>query len=528
MISDDCTPINSGTRKGWGIVEKKHNKLAVIVGGLLLAILMASMDNTIVSTAMGTIVGEMGGLDKFVWVTTAYMVTEMACMPIFGKLSDMYGRKRFFIFGILVFMVGSALCGLAQSIVELSLYRAVQGVGAGAMVSIAFTILFDVVSPKDRGKMMGAFGAVFGLSSVVGPLLGGYITDHANWSWIFYINLPLGFIALLLVAAFYKESAQHSKQKIDWAGAILLVGAVVCFIFGLELGGKTYAWSSPQIIGLFAGFAVLALLLVIVEKRAEEPIISFGLFRSRLYTTSNLVAMLSGAAYMTAAIFIPIYVQGVLGGSATNSGLTLLPMMIGSVVTATLGGFLMTKLQYRTIMIGTLTILLAGLALLSQITVESSRLLITVIMILIGLGIGATFSVLSTAVLHSFPATQRGAATATLNFNRSLGMALGITIFGIVQSHSLVSKLTQSLGANKIAIPADLDISDPHSLLIPAFRQSVDTRLLDTISNGLSNSIGTTIAWSLIPAVLALIAAFLMTKDKMDPAAEGEGFATAH
>lgn len=504
------------------------NKLGVIVGGLLLAILMASMDNTIVSTSIGTIVGEMGGLDKFVWVTTAYMVAEMACMPIFGKLSDMYGRKRFFIFGIIMFMIGSALCGMAQSIVELSLYRAVQGIGAGAMVSIAFTILFDVMPPKERGKMMGLFGAVFGLSSVVGPLLGGYITDHLDWSWIFYINLPLGFIALLAIALFYKESAVHARQKIDWAGSVLLVGAIVCFMLGLELGGKTYPWDSPQILGLFAGFVVFVLLLVVVEKRAAEPIISFRLFRSRLYTTSNLVAMLSGAAYMTAAIFIPIYVQGVLGGSASNSGLTLLPMMVGSVVTATLGGFLMTKLQYRTIMIGTLALLLTGLALLSQITVESSRLSITMIMILIGLGIGASFSVLSTAVMDSFPPAQRGAASSTLNFNRSLGMALGITIFGIVQSHSLLSKLTESLGKGDVAVPADLNLSDPHSLLNPAFRQSVDAGLLDTITAGLSSSIGTVFAWSLIPAVLALIAALLMTKAKMEPAVEGEEFATAH
>ncbi|MGO4110387.1 MDR family MFS transporter [Paenibacillus sp. YAF4_2] len=516
---------HSGRRKeGLGM----KNKLAAIVGGLLLAILMASMDNTVVSTAIGTIVGEMGGLDKFVWVTTAYMVAEMACMPIFGKLSDMYGRKRFFIFGIIVFMIGSALCGMAHSIVELSIYRAVQGVGAGAMVSIAFTILFDVVPSKDRGKMMGAFGAVFGLSSVIGPLLGGYITDHLNWSWIFYINLPLGFIALLMITLFYKESAAHSRQKIDWAGSVLLVGAIVCFIFGLELGGKTYAWNSPQIIGLFAGFAILTFLLVLVESKAAEPIISFRLFRSRLYTTSNLVAMLSGAAYMTAAIFIPIYVQGVIGGSASNSGLTLLPMMMGSVVTATLGGFLMTKLQYRTIMIGTLAILLAGLALLSQITVESSRLSITGIMILIGLGIGASFSVLSTSVLHTFPAAQRGAASSTLNFNRSLGMSLGITIFGIVQSHSLLSKLSVSLGNGNAVVPSDLSLSDPHALLNPAFRQTVDPQLLDTITAGLSSSIGATFAWSLVPAVLALIAAFLMTKDKMEPVEEGEELAIAH
>lgn len=504
-----------------------HNKIGVIVAGLLLAILMASMDNTIVATAMGTIVGEMGGLDKFVWVTSAYMVAEMAGMPIFGKLSDMYGRKRFFVFGIVVFMIGSALCGMAGSIVELSLYRAVQGIGAGAMVSIAFTIMFDVVAPKDRGKMTGAFGAVFGLSSVVAPLLGGYITDHIQWAWIFYINLPLGMVAFILIVFFYKESAAHVRQKIDWAGAALLVGAIVCLMFALELGGKTFAWDSPQIIGLFAGFAGLATLLIFVEKQAAEPIISFRMFRSRLYTTSNLVAMLSGAAFMTASIFIPIFIQGVLGGTASNSGLVLLPMMAGSVVTATIGGFLMTRLAYRTILLSTLVMMLAGLALLSQLTIESSRLLITVYMVLVGLGIGASFSVLSSSALHSFPASQRGAASSTLNFNRSLGMTLGITIFGIIQSHFLTARLTKTFGGEANA-PTGFDFSDPHALLNPALRQSMDKGALNAIADGLSSSIAATFAWSIVPAVLALAAAFVMSKEKLDPAAEGGEYAAAH
>ncbi|MEF3313709.1 MDR family MFS transporter [Paenibacillus sp. GYB004] len=508
---------------------KAKNNLGVIIAGLLLAILMASMDNTIVATAMGTIVGEIGGLDKFVWATSAYMIAEMAGMPIFGKLSDMYGRKRFFVFGIIVFMIGSALCGMAESIVQLSLYRGIQGIGAGAMVSIAFTIMFDVVAAEHRGKMTGMFGALFGLSSIAAPLLGGYITDSLHWAWIFYINLPLGLIAFVFIAFFYKESKEHSKQKIDFPGAFLLVGAIVCLMFAIELGGKVYAWGSPQIGGLFTGFAILVVLLIVVERRAAEPIISFRMFRSRLYTTSNLVAMLSGASFMTASMFIPIYIQGVLGGTATNAGLVLLPMMVGSVVTATVGGFLMSKLPYRTILIPMLVILVGGIALLAAMSAESPRFLMTIYMILVGLGIGASFSVLSSAAIHTFPAAQRGAATSTLNFNRSLGMTLGITIFGIIQSHSLTGKLTSAFeGGDAANMPAGINFGDPYVLLNPAIRQTMDQKALSLITEGLSSSIASTFAWTLIPAVLAVAAAFIMSREKLDPSSQADEYAASH
>lgn len=528
IASSTASPFNLITERNGIQMKQVQNKMGVIITGLMLAILMASMDNTIVATAMGTIVGEIGGLDKFVWATSAYMVAEMAGMPIFGKLSDMYGRKRFFVFGIVVFMIGSALCGLAESIVQLSAYRAIQGIGAGAMVSIAFTIMFDVVPPENRGKMTGMFGALFGMSSVAAPLLGGYITDYLNWVWIFYINLPLGLIAFVLIVFFYKESTEHSKQKIDFLGGFLLVGAIICLMFGVELGGKAYAWGSPQILGLFAGFAILTILLVFVEKKAAEPIISFRMFRNRLYATSNLVAMLGGATFITASMFIPIYIQGVLGGTATNAGLILLPMMVGSVVTATVGGFLMSKLPYRTILIPTLIILIAGMALLTTLSTESSRLLITVYMILVGLGIGASFSVLSSAAIHSFPAAQRGAATSTQNFNRSLGMTLGITIFGIIQSHSLTDKLTQAFGSSGTNIPKNINFSDPYVLMNPAIRQSMDGNTLNTITEGLSSSIVGTFAWSLIPAVLALSAAFIMSREKLAQATDTDGYSASH
>ncbi|MFB7816109.1 MDR family MFS transporter [Paenibacillus chitinolyticus] len=494
----------------------KTKHLGIVIAGLLLGILMASMDNTIVSTAMGTIVGELGGLDKFVWVTSAYMVAEMAGMPIFGKLSDMYGRKRFFVFGIIVFMIGSILCGTATSIVQLSVYRAIQGIGGGALVPIAFTIMFDAVPVEQRGKLGGLFGAVFGMSSIFGPLLGAYITDYIHWEWIFYINLPLGLIALVFIAAFYKESHEHSKQKIDWLGAVTLVGAIICLMFALELGGKEYAWDSGIILGLFAGFAFLAVLFLFIETRVAEPIISFGMFKNRLYATSNATAIFSGAAFITASVYIPIFIQGVLGGSATNSGMVLLPMMLGSVVTATGGGFLMNKVSYRTIMIPTTAILVAGTLLLTTLNADSPRWLVTIYMVIVGLGIGASFSVLSNAAIHLFDARQRGSASSTLNFLRSLGMTLGITIFGIIQSHAFTRKLTESF-AGQAQAPQGLDTSDARSLLDPAKRALIPAPVLDKITQALSSSIVHTFAWTVLPAALALVCAIAMSREKLDP-----------
>ncbi len=491
----------------------KQTKLAPIMIGVLLGIFMASLDNTIVSTAMGTIVGELGGLDKFVWVTSAYLVTEMAGMPIFGKLSDMYGRKRFFVLGIIIFLIGSILCGTAQSIVQLSIYRAIQGIGGSALMPIAFTIIFDVFPPEKRGKMSGIFGMVFGLSSIFGPLLGSYITDYFSWHWVFYINIPIGLIALALIMVFYHESSNHEKQKIDWWGATTLVGAIVCLMFALELGGNEYDWDSMTIIGLFIGSAILLAVFLFVETKAKEPIISFSMFKYRLFAFGTLVGMFYGATFIVATIYIPIFIQGVLGGSATNSGLVLLPMMLGTSITAPLGGVLSTKISYRNIMLLSIVILLVGTFLLSTLTADTSRLFVTISMTIVGLGTGFSFSVLGMAAMHHFDNRQRGSASSTSSFLRALGMTVGITIFGVIQRNVFTDQLKNAF-AGMPSAPNGMS-ADPHTALTPASRALIPKPILDKISEAMATSISHTFMWTFVPVGIALIFIFFMGNEKV-------------
>jgi EmrB/QacA subfamily drug resistance transporter len=501
-------------------MRAKQSNLGFVLAGLLLSILMASMDNTIVATAMGTIVGELGGLDKFVWVTSAYMVAEMAGMPIFGKLSDMFGRKKFFIFGLIVFLFGSVLCGTADTITELSIYRAIQGIGAGALIPIAFTIMFDSVPVEQRGKLGGLFGAVFGLSSIFGPLLGAYITDYISWEWVFYVNIPIGLLAFIFIAFFYKESTSHSKQKIDWWGAATLVGAIVSVMFALELGGSEFDWNSVVIVGLFSSFAILFITFIFIERRVPEPIISFPMFKNRLFTTGNVLGLFSGMAFITASVYIPIYVQGVLGGTATNSGLVLLPMMLGSVVSATLGGVLMNKMSYRNILITFTIVLVIGMSLLTTLDSDSSRMVVTLYMIVTGLGIGATFSVLPNAAIHHFEPSMRGSVNSTVSFVRSLGMTVGITIFGIIQRNDFTASLKDAFAGMSGSGTNNPTINDPRGILDPEIRSQIPAPVLEKITDLLSSSITYTFMWALIPSIIAMIAAFMMSNDKLSESIE--------
>nr|WP_091838692.1 MDR family MFS transporter [Marininema halotolerans] len=482
-----------------------------VVAGLLLGILMASMDNTIVATAMGTIVADLGGLQHFIWVTSAYMIASVAGMPIFGKLSDMYGRKAFYITGLTLFILGSILCGFSQSMVELSISRAIQGLGGGALMPIAFTIIFDIFPPEKRGKMSALFGAVFGLSSVCGPLLGAFITDYFDWRWIFFINLPLGILSFFFIWRFYHESLERTRQKIDWLGAGLLVTSIVSLMFALELGGKEIAWNSPMIYGLFAAFAILLGFFLYVESRVPQPIISLKLFKIRLFAASQGIGFLYGSVFVVATVFIPLFVQAVFGGSATNSGLILMPMMLGVVAGSQTSGRLVMFASYRRIMMGSGALLLTGILLLGTLSVDTSRWFVTLFMVITGMGMGMSFPLLSMSSIEGLDIRQRGAANSAVAFFRMIGMTLGITIFGTIQNHLMMNDLGQVLTRIQ---GVDGEIS-PQALLQPEVRQHIPPQVLEQMSQAFADSIATVFQWSLIPISLAIVLIFLMGKRRL-------------
>ncbi|AYC28618.1 MDR family MFS transporter [Paenisporosarcina cavernae] len=499
-------------------------RVKLVLSGLLLAILMAAMDNTIVATALGSILADLGGVENYIWITSAYAVAVLAGMPIFGKLSDMYGRKRFFVFGLALFLIGSALCGIADTIPQLAAYRAIQGIGGGALMPIAFTIVFDIFPPEQRGKMTGLFGAVFGASSILGPLLGAFITDTFSWNWVFYVNIPLGIVSLVLVWLYYHESTEHSKQKIDWLGSISLVTAVVSLMFALELGGKEYEWTSWIILGLFAVFAVFLIVFFFAEKRAAEPIISFWMFKSKLFASSQVLAFVYGATFVGLTIFIPLFVQSVYGGSATNAGIILMPMLLGSVVGSAFAGIMQTKWAYRKIMAVSVVVYAIGMVLMSTISPETDRLLLTVYMTLVGIGVGFSFSLLPSASVHKMDFRHRGSANSTNAFFRSLGLAIGITVFGAIQTKLLQNQLDKDLGN---AGGGSFSPDNLQNVFEPAQRNLIPPNILEKIIDAMAVSISSTFFWSLIPIAIAAIAVYtmgnerLLTEKKSDAPAEG-------
>ncbi|WP_211747759.1 MDR family MFS transporter [Paenibacillus sp. Marseille-Q4541] len=491
-------------------MEKK--RASFVTAGLLLGIFAAAVDNTIVATAMGTIVGDLGNYDQFIWVTAAYMVAMMAGMPIYGKLSDMYGRKRFFLFGLVVFIVGSALCGLSQSMGQLIAFRVIQGIGGGALMPIAFTIIFDLFPPEKRGKMTGLLGAVFGLSSVVGPLLGAFLTDTFSWHWIFYVNLPIGIVSIFFIAKYYKETLEHRKQKIDWAGAFTLVLAIVCFMFALELGGGKYAWDSAVIISLIAVAVVSFIIFIFVETKAEEPIIPFWMFKKRLFAASQALAFIYGATFIILSVFIPIFVQAVYGGSATNAGIVLMPMVIGTVIGSMISGITQSKVRFRTLMIFSVFSFLIGMILLSTMTPDTTRLVLTIYMFIAGFGVGFSFSLLPTASINNLSPRFRGTANSTNSFLRSFGMTVGLTIFGTVQTHSFTKRLSEAFGGNSTGFGGGE--MNTREIFTPEGRAKIPPEVLDKITQAMSDSITHVFQIAIIPIAIAVVVVFLMGKER--------------
>jgi EmrB/QacA subfamily drug resistance transporter len=416
----------------------------VIISALMLVMLLAALDQTIVSTALPRIATDLHGLNKISWVATAYLLTSAITTPIYGKISDLFGRKKIFQTAIVIFLVGSALCGISQTMNELVVARALQGIGAGGLMSLVLAIVGDIVSPRERGKYMGYFLGVFAVSSVAGPLLGGFLTDSLSWRWVFYVNLPIGVLALAAVASRLHLPVYRRDHLIDYTGAGLLSASSVCLLLATVWGGTTYAWASNQIIGLLGAGVALAVAFVFWERRASEPIIPMRLFRNDIFSVSVILSLLSGIAMFAAILYIPLYQQLVRGNSPTHSGLLMLPLVLGLLVASVTSGRLTSKLgRYRIFpIIGTL-ILSFGLYLFSHLTLTTSEWMIGLWMAIIGIGLGTFMQIMTLAIQNAVDHKEMGTATSAATFFRSLGSSFGGAIFGSI----LISRLTQHLAA---------------------------------------------------------------------------------
>ncbi|WP_432835418.1 MDR family MFS transporter [Dactylosporangium sp. CA-092794] len=488
--------------------QAAQGAIKVVLPGLLMAMLLAMLDNVIVGTAMPRIVGDLGGVDHLSWVVTAYVLGTTVSTPIWGKLGDLYGRKTVFMTSIALFLLGSVLCGMAQSMPELIGFRAFQGLGAGGLMVGAMSVIGDLVPPRDRGKYQGQFAAVMAVAMVGGPLVGGFITDHANWRWAFFVNLPLGGAALILLALRLHLPKRRTEHRIDWLGALLLSVGVTALVLITTWGGNQYAWGSAEIRGL-AVVAVLTLgLFVLVERRHPEPILPLGIFANRNFTLVAFVGFLVGFALFGAVTFLPLYQQIVQGASATNSGLLLLPMMGGLLLTSLVVGRLITSTgRYRIFPIIGGVVMVAAMLLLSRLDAHSSKLESGAFMAVLGLGMGFLMQTSMLIAQNSVELKDLGVASSTATFARSIGGAFGVSVFGAIFNNRLHTLLGERLGtaaADQMASGGGGARIDPTTLShLPA---QVRTAVIDAIAGATSS----VFLWSTVAAVfIPLLAIFI-------------------
>ncbi|RDI43110.1 MDR family MFS transporter [Falsibacillus pallidus] len=454
-------------------------KKVLIMLAIMSAMLFAALNQTIVGTALPRIIADLGGMAYYSWVFTIYMLTSSITAVLVGKLSDIYGRKPFILIGIGIFTIGSFLSGFSDTIIQLIIFRGVQGFGAGMIMSTAFTAVGDLFSPRERGRWQGLMSAVFGLASVFGPTLGGYIVDNADWHWVFWVFLPFGAVALIMIWTLFPSQVKKQGGSIDYFGSLFLTLTIVPLLLAFTWGGKDYEWSSVQIIGLFAGTVVSLLLFLFTEKKVKNPVLPLELFKNSVFSLSNLIGFLLGAGMFGAIMYMPMFVQGVIGTSATKSGLVMMPMTLSMVIASAIGGQLITKTgKYKIIALIGLLIMTIGLFDLSRMGTDTSNTTAILNMITVGVGLGLSFPVFTLTIQNAVDYKFLGVATASSQLFRQIGGTIGVAIMGTVMNSKMTDKMKElaaeaqqsgQAGAIPPAMKAKLKaLQDPQLLMDPA------------------------------------------------------------
>lgn len=425
----------------------EKNQRFAILGAVMLGLFLSAMDQTVVGTALPRIIADLSGLELYAWVFTSYMLASTTVVPIVGKMGDIFGRKNFFLAGITIFLIGSMLCGLSQSMLQLILFRGLQGIGGGFIFANAFAIIGDLFAPAERGKYAGLMSGVFGIASVLGPLIGGGITDHLDWQWVFYVNIPLGVLAFVVIAIVLPASERHGAQKpLDYAGAIALAAAIVPLLLGFSWAGNDYAWTSVQVISTLSFAAVMLAAFVLIEHRAEDPIVPLWLFRNPIFAVCTAATFVSGAAMFSSSVYIPLFMQGVLNFSATNAGLVLTPMTLGLVTGSIIGGQIISRTgRYKWLTVAGFAIATAGMFMLSRMDAGTSQFVGMQAMAVLGFGLGLAFPALVLATQNAVPYTMLGITTSLNTFARSVGGTIGVAIMGSFLTRRLNDELASGL-----------------------------------------------------------------------------------